>query len=144
MCIKRKFAIKKKCKFICDASKFSPLPQSIYIYIYMDFYGHWPHSDIKIKKSFETFYMHFESLWGRDVRFGPKVVRLASKWNKYGNFSDQISVHLGSSSQNVLKSDIKEVPDFFHLVPNSTTLDQNLTSLVMWKDIMMMMWCSDT
>ena len=45
----------------------------------------------------------------RGVRFGPKVGHIGSKWDKYSTFSDQISVHFGSRSQNVLKSDLKKV-----------------------------------
>ena len=34
-----------------------------------------------------------------------------------GHFSDQTSVYFGSESQNVLKSDLKNVPDSSHLWP---------------------------
>ena len=37
-----------------------------------------------------------------DVRFGPKVGQISHKLDKSGTFSDQISVHFGSVSQNVL------------------------------------------
>ena len=40
-----------------------------------------------------------------------------SDWLKMGHFrafSDQISVHFGSPSQNVLKSDLEKVPDLCH------------------------------
>ena len=43
----------------------------------------------------------------RNIRFYPKVGQITSKWDKSGTFSDQISVHFGSPSQNVLKSDLK-------------------------------------
>ena len=38
-------------------------------------------------------------------RYWPKVVQVGLKWDKFGTFSDQISVHFGSGSQNVLISD---------------------------------------
>ena len=34
----------------------------------------------------------------RDVRFVPKVGQIATKWDKYGTFSDQISVLFASQS----------------------------------------------
>ena len=43
----------------------------------------------------------------RDVRFGHKVGQIGPKWDKSWTFSDQILVHFGSPSQNVLKSDLK-------------------------------------
>ena len=42
----------------------------------------------------------------RHVRIGLKVSQIAPKWDKSGTFSDKISVHFGSESQNVLKSDL--------------------------------------
>ena len=42
------------------------------------------------------------------VRFGPKVGQIGPKWDKSGTFSDQISVHFGSPSQNVLNYDLKK------------------------------------
>ena len=42
------------------------------------------------------------------VRFAYKVGQIGPKWDKSGTFSDLISVHFGSSSQNVLKSDLKK------------------------------------
>ena len=35
----------------------------------------------------------------RDIRFSPKVGQLSHKWDKSGSFSDQISVHFGSSKK---------------------------------------------
>ena len=44
-----------------------------------------------------------------NVRFRPKVDQISPKWKKKsGTFSDQISVHFGSQSQNVLISDLKK------------------------------------
>ena len=43
----------------------------------------------------------------RNVRIDPELVRLAPNGTNPGLFSDQISVHFGSASQNVLKSDLK-------------------------------------
>ena len=42
------------------------------------------------------------------VGFGSKVGQIDCKWDKSGTFSDQISVHFGSMSQNVLKSNLKK------------------------------------
>ena len=52
-------------------------------------------------------------IWGkstrnRDVRFGLKVGQIGPKWDKCWTFSDKISVHFGSLSQNVLKSYLKK------------------------------------
>ena len=44
----------------------------------------------------------------RNVRFGLKVSHIGPKWDKSGAFSDQISLHFGSQSQNVLKIDLKK------------------------------------
>ena len=35
----------------------------------------------------------------KSFRFGPKVGQTGPKWNKYGNFSDQISVHFGARTK---------------------------------------------
>ena len=43
-------------------------------------------------------------------------VRLATNGTN-PDFSDQISVHFGARRQNVLKSDLKKIPDFSHLGP---------------------------
>ena len=43
-----------------------------------------------------------------DVRLTPNVGQNGAKWDKFGTFSDQILVHFGSMSQNVLKSDQKK------------------------------------
>ena len=51
----------------------------------------------------------------RDGRFGSKVGQIGLKLNKFGTFSDQISVLFGSPSQNVLKSDLKKVLNLFHI-----------------------------
>ena len=53
----------------------------------------------------------------RDVRRWPKMDQICPTLDKSWTFSDQISVHFCSQSQNVLKSDLKKVPDLFHLVP---------------------------
>ena len=42
------------------------------------------------------------------TRFEPKVGQISPKWDKSGTYSDQISVHFGSPSQNVLKSDLNK------------------------------------
>ena len=47
--------------------------------------------------------------WGRDVGFGSKMGQIGPKWDKYRIFSDQISVHYGSVSQNILKSNLKKL-----------------------------------
>ena len=36
---------------------------------------------------------------GRDGRFGSKVGQIGPKWDKSESFSDQISVHFGSSTK---------------------------------------------
>ena len=41
------------------------------------------------------------------IRFIDKVVQIGPKRDKPRTFSDQISVHFGSPSQNILKSDLK-------------------------------------
>ena len=38
-----------------------------------------------------------------DVRLTPNVGQNGAKWDKFGTFSDQILVHFGSMSQNVMK-----------------------------------------
>ena len=43
------------------------------------------------------------------VRFEIKVGQIGSKWDKSVTFSDLISVHFGSPSQNVLKSVLKKL-----------------------------------
>ena len=48
-----------------------------------------------------------------DVRLIPKVVQIGPKWDKPGTFSDHISVNFGAVRQNVLKSDLKKVPDLY-------------------------------
>ena len=40
--------------------------------------------------------------------FDSQVGQIAPKWDKSGTFSDEISVHFGSPSQNVLKSHLKK------------------------------------
>ena len=45
----------------------------------------------------------------RGVRFDSKVGQIGPKWDKSGTYSDQISVHFGSESQNALKSDLIEI-----------------------------------
>ena len=45
-----------------------------------------------------------------DVRFGPQVGQIGTKWDKYGIF-------FRSSSQKALKSDMKEILDIVHLEP---------------------------
>ena len=48
----------------------------------------------------------------RVARFGPKVGQINTKSDKSGTFSNQISLHFNSPSQNVLTSDVnKNVPD---------------------------------
>ena len=42
----------------------------------------------------------------RDGRFGSKVGQIGPKSDNSWTFSDQISVHFGSASQNVLKFDL--------------------------------------
>ena len=44
----------------------------------------------------------------RNVRFGPKVGQISSKWYKSWIFSDQISLNFGSPSKNVLKCNTKK------------------------------------
>ena len=44
----------------------------------------------------------------RDVRFRPNVGQIRDKWDKYGNFSDHISLHFGSTTLNILAFDLKE------------------------------------
>ena len=44
----------------------------------------------------------------KHIRFASKMGQIAPKWDKSVIFSDQISVHFGSPSQNVLKSDLKK------------------------------------
>ena len=41
-------------------------------------------------------------------QFGKQVGQIVPNWEKSVTFSDQISVHFGSESQNVLKSDLKK------------------------------------
>ena len=41
------------------------------------------------------------------MRLRLKVGQIGHKWDNFGNFSEQISVHFGSLNQNVLKSDLK-------------------------------------
>ena len=62
----------------------------------------------------------------RDRRFGYKVGQIRPKWDKSGTFSDQISVHFGSASQNVLKSDLKKS----RICLIWSTLGPNLISLI--------------
>ena len=53
------------------------------------------------------------------TRFGPKVGQIDPKWDKSGIFfSDHISVHFGSVSQNILISDLKKIPDHFGVKPD--------------------------
>ena len=46
--------------------------------------------------------------------------QISQKWDKSGTFSDQILVHFSSESQNVLKSDLKKVPNLSHFGANLT------------------------
>ena len=39
------------------------------------------------------------NLFDRDCRFGSKVSQIGPKWDKFGPFSDQISVHLAPGRQ---------------------------------------------
>ena len=65
----------------------------------------------------------------RNVWCAPEVDQIDTKRDTSGTFSDQISVHFGSPSKNVLKSDPK-VPGLSHLGPIGPTLAPNLTSIV--------------
>ena len=58
-----------------------------------------------------------------------KFIRLAPNWTNPGFFSEQISVHF-YSSQNVLKSDLKKLPDLSHYGPMT-----NLTHFCVKPDI---------
>ena len=53
------------------------------------------------------------------ARFGSKVGQIGPKCDKSGSFSDQISEHLGSARQNVLKSVLKS--------PGTVPFGANLT-----------------
>ena len=50
------------------------------------------------------------------------LAQIAHKWDKSGIFSDQILVHFGSASQNVLKSDLKKSRIFVPFVTNLSDL----------------------
>ena len=56
--------------------------------------------------------------WNRDVIFWLKVGQIGPKGDKSGTFSEQISVHIGSVYQNVLKSDTYLGPKMITLAPN--------------------------
>ena len=71
----------------------------------------------------------------RDARFGLKVCQIGIKWVKASTFQDQISVHFGSPSQNVLKYDLEKsqiCPRWGQYdqiwIPNLTPLKQTLSS----------------
>ena len=67
---------------------------------------------------------------GREVRFGPNVGQIVSKYGKSGNFLDQLSVNFGSPSQNVLKSDLeKKISNFSHFRSVLIYFWANLTHL---------------
>ena len=53
------------------------------------------------------------------ARFGLEIGQISPKSEKSGTFLDQISVHFGSASQNVLKSDLKK----FQIFPISDQFD---------------------
>ena len=60
------------------------------------------------RKSTEKLRLLNQVLQGWLTRFGLKMGQIGPKWDKSGTFSDQIPVHFGSSSQSVLKSDLKK------------------------------------
>ena len=55
--------------------------------------------------------------------------QICPKWDKSGTVADQISVHFGSVSQNVLKSDLRQ-SRFVTFGANLTNSGSNLTSVV--------------
>ena len=66
----------------------------------------------------------------RDFRFGPKLIQIwAQMGQKSWTFSDLISVHSDSASQNVLNQIWKSPGFLSHLVPNWPTSRPNQTLL---------------
>ena len=64
-------------------------------------------------------------VYNKNAKFGLKLGQIDPKWDKSDIFLDQISVHFGSPSQNVLKFDLKSlifVPFRAHLINFSANL----------------------
>jgi len=75
------------------------------------------------------------TIW--DVSFGHILGQTCHKWDISEIFSDQISVHFGSPSQDVLNSTTWKVPYLSYFGPIWPTLNTNLSSLAAKPTVMM-------
>ena len=72
------------------------------------------------------------AIWSRDIKFGPKESQIGPKWDKFGTFSNQISIHFGSVSPDLTCLALQDLVYFERSTqPHSLSSKQKITAC--WK-----------